>query len=72
MSETGQELQTRALAQLDSIWDSAKLDEWRIEFIGRKGAVNALFEQIGSIPKEERGTDRRAGLSGAKMTAGTV
>ena len=55
MSETGQALQARALAQLDSIWDTAKLDEWRIEYIGRKGAVNALFEQIGSIPKEERG-----------------
>ncbi|MCC7161189.1 MAG: phenylalanine--tRNA ligase subunit alpha [Anaerolineae bacterium] len=55
MNENGQALQARALAQLDSIWDPAKLEEWRVEFIGRKGAVNALFEQINSISKEERG-----------------
>lgn len=50
-----QELQSRALTALDTIWDNTKLDEWRVEFIGRKGAVNALFEQIAGIPKEERG-----------------
>lgn len=55
MSENAQELQARALAQLESIWDTAQLDEWRVEYIGRKGAVNALFEQIGSIPQAERG-----------------
>ncbi len=49
------ELKARALQQLDSIWDNAKLDEWRIEYIGRKGAVNALFEQVRALPKEARG-----------------
>lgn len=55
MSESVQQLQARALEQLDSIWDNAKLDEWRVQYIGRKGAVNALFEQIGALPQGERG-----------------
>ncbi len=55
MNESAHELQARALAQLDSIWDDAKLEEWRVEYIGRKGAVNALFEQISALPQAERG-----------------
>src|SRR5437667_8119376 len=54
------ELQSRALQQLDSIWDNEKLDAWRIEFIGRKGAVNALFEHVSALPKEERGAFGKA------------
>jgi phenylalanyl-tRNA synthetase alpha chain len=53
--ENANELKTRALEQLDSIWDNAKLEEWRVEYVGRKGAVNALFEQISTLPKEDRG-----------------
>src|SRR5581483_10630587 len=49
------ELKTQALQQLDSIWDNAALEAWRIAYLGRKGAVSALFEQIGTLPKEERG-----------------
>ncbi len=60
MSETTHELQARALARLDSIWDNAGLEEWRIEFIGRKGAVNALFEQIAALPQAERGAFGKA------------
>jgi len=55
MTESVQDLQSRALQQLDSIWDNTRLEEWRVEFIGRKGAVNALFEQISALPREERG-----------------
>lgn len=49
------ELKTRALEQLDSIWDPEQLEAWRVEYLGRKGAVSALFEQIGSLPPPERG-----------------
>ncbi len=60
MSEAVHELQRRALAQLDAIWENEKLEAWRVEFIGRKGAVNALFEQIGALPPAERGAFGRA------------
>lgn len=55
MSDSAQQLKSTALQQLDSIWDNAKLEEWRVEYIGRKGAVNALFEQLSALPREERG-----------------
>ena len=55
MSQAVQALQARALEQLDSIWDNAALEEWRVQYIGRKGAVNALFEQFGGLPPAERG-----------------
>lgn len=60
MNESAHEIQTRALAQLDSIWDNEKLEAWRIEYIGRKGAVNALFEQISALPQTERGAFGKA------------
>lgn len=55
-----QELKSRALAQLDSIWDNDALDKWRVEYLGRKGHVSALFDQVGSLPKEERGAFGKA------------
>lgn len=54
MSENVTELQARALGALDSIWDTDALDAWRVEYLGRKGAISALFEQIGSLAREER------------------
>ena len=60
MSESAHELESRALQALDSIWDDAQLEAWRVEFIGRKGAVNALFEQISALPKEELGAFGKA------------
>src|SRR5581483_1057694 len=54
MREDLTEMQTRALAALESIWDTDKLEAWRVEYLGRKGAVSALFDQVGALPKEER------------------
>ncbi len=55
MSENATALQARALARLETIWDNEQLEAWRVEYIGRKGAVNALFEQISALPHTERG-----------------
>ena len=49
------DLQARALGQLESIWNNEQLEAWRVEYLGRKGAVSTLFEQIGSLPPQERG-----------------
>jgi phenylalanyl-tRNA synthetase alpha chain len=47
-------LRDDALAQLAPIWDDKALEEWRVKFLGRKGALAALMEKLGTIPKEER------------------
>jgi phenylalanyl-tRNA synthetase alpha chain len=44
-----------ALAQLAPIWDEASLEEWRVKFLGRKGALSAMMEELGALPKEDRG-----------------
>lgn len=49
------EIKAQALEQLDSIWDQAGLETWRAEYLGRKGTVSGLFDQIGSLPAQERG-----------------
>jgi phenylalanyl-tRNA synthetase alpha chain len=48
------QLRADALAQLAPIWDAAPLEEWRVKFLGRKGALAALMEKLGALPKEER------------------
>jgi phenylalanyl-tRNA synthetase alpha chain len=47
-------LRDDALTQLSPIWDDAALEEWRVKFLGRKGALAAQMEKLGALPKEER------------------
>ncbi len=47
-------LREQALGLLEPIWDQAQLEPWRVQFIGRKGALAALMERLGSLPKEDR------------------
>jgi phenylalanyl-tRNA synthetase alpha chain len=49
--------QTRenALKELGPIWDEVRLEEWRVKYLGRKGALSSVMEQLGTLPKEERG-----------------
>lgn len=54
MTQNLDELKTNALTKLDSIWDNAALDAWRVEYLGRKGAVSAMFDQIGTLRPAER------------------
>src|SRR5919202_4137574 len=54
MAEDLIQLRTRALEQLDPIWDQAALEAWRVEYLGRKGEVSRVFEQLGALPREER------------------
>lgn len=48
------QLREQAQSQLAPIWEDAALEEWRIKFVGRKGALAGLMEQLGTIPKEQR------------------
>ena len=49
-------LRANALAQLSPIWNDAALEEWRVKYLGRKGALSSAMEQLGTLPKEERAT----------------
>lgn len=60
MSDELRVLQGRALAEIDSIWDQAGLDEWRVEYLGRKGRVSRIFDRVVDLPKEERASYGKA------------
>ncbi|HEX5370647.1 MAG TPA: phenylalanine--tRNA ligase subunit alpha, partial [Dehalococcoidia bacterium] len=49
-------LRSRALDSLASCSDAAALDAWRIDFLGRQGAVTMVLRGLGELPVEERRT----------------
>jgi phenylalanyl-tRNA synthetase alpha chain len=48
------EIEKAALESLQSIMDSAALDEWRIANVGRSSPLMKLFAEFGKLSKEER------------------
>jgi phenylalanyl-tRNA synthetase alpha chain len=48
------QLRETALAQLESVWDDQALEVWRVQVLGRKGALASAMEKLGTLPKEER------------------
>ncbi len=60
MADQLRELQGQALEKLDVIWDEQALEQWRVEYLGRKGAVSGVFEQLGSLPREQRASFGKA------------
>lgn len=49
-----EQIRSQALKRLDLIWDRSELDRWRVDYIGRKGEISQLFDELGTLPKEER------------------
>jgi phenylalanyl-tRNA synthetase alpha chain len=47
-------LQKEALAALAAVSDEAALEEWRVNYLGRRGLLNTALRSIGSLPAEER------------------
>ena len=52
MSDSISTFRAESLAELNNVRDSDALDAWRIQFLGRRGAVGKLFAQISSLPQE--------------------
>jgi phenylalanyl-tRNA synthetase alpha chain len=48
------ELQARAESELGAITDLQQLEEWRIRYLGTKGALTMALKDLGTIPKEDR------------------
>ena len=49
-----QTLRTEALARLDHITDLTVLDTWRIDYLGRRGALTQVMRGIGKLAPEQR------------------
>jgi phenylalanyl-tRNA synthetase alpha chain len=54
MADDLHQIRSEALGRLDSIWDHAALDRWRVDYLGRNGVISRIFDELGTIPKEER------------------
>ena len=57
----------QAEAAIDSAEDLRQLDEVRVEFLGKKGALTALLRELGGLPADERPAAGQA-INEAKQT----
>src|SRR5512146_1588240 len=49
-----EEIQARALAELETVDDEARLDAWRVANLGRSSEVMQVFSRLPQYPKELR------------------
>jgi len=56
-----QALQDEALKALEVISDTEALEQWRVKYLGRGGALTRLLRSIGRLPPEERPLAGRKG-----------
>ena len=54
MKQQLEQIKQEALAALDAVTTPAALDELRVRYLGKKGAVTAVLKQMGSLSAEER------------------
>src|SRR5918911_1286855 len=54
MREKLAELQSRALAELERVGDLEALEDWRVQFLGGRGALRELQRGLGGPPPAER------------------
>ena len=48
------EVRTEALARLTEVRDLTALDDWRVHYLGRKGALTQVMRGIGTLPAAQR------------------
>lgn len=54
LDSTLSEIEARALSAIEGAADAAALEEARVEFLGRKGALAQIGKDMGKLPPEER------------------
>jgi len=54
MLEELHDLRERALQELEVVSDLTALDQWRIDYLGRKGTLTQILRSVGELPPEER------------------
>ena len=48
------QIEASALAALQAVADETSLEAWRVAYLGRSSPLMGVFDQLGSLPKEER------------------
>ena len=48
------QIEASALAALQAVADEASLEGWRVAYLGRSSPLMGVFDQLGSLTKEER------------------
>jgi len=54
MLEQLEQTEGQALAELEKVQDEESLERWRVSHLGRSSALMHTFDQLGSLPREER------------------
>ena len=54
MLDTLRDLESTAIQELSSIEDQEGLERWRVQYLGKKGAVTQALRGLGSLPAAER------------------
>ena len=54
MIDQVQEIKEKALRELESASSPDQLEQWRISYLGRKGALTQVLRRLGKLPPEER------------------
>ncbi len=54
MEQELQSLRTQAIQLLDEINESSQLEDYRIQFLGRKGQFSTIMRKLGTVAKEDR------------------
>jgi phenylalanyl-tRNA synthetase alpha chain len=61
MLEELQSLEKQVLAELEQVASEEQLEAWRLNVLGRKGALTGLLRNVGVLPVEERPVAGREG-----------
>ena len=54
MNENINKLREEVWLELEKIADLEALEKFRVNYLGKKGAITALLRSMGTLPKEER------------------
>lgn len=54
MIERLKELREKALRELEEAEDLEKAEEWRVAYLGRRGALTQILRSVGKLPPQER------------------
>lgn len=54
MKQQVEDIRAKALSALEQLTDSRMLEQWRIEYLGKKGALTALLRGMGKVEPQQR------------------
>ena len=52
--EQVEEVEAKGLRELEQLADPTQIERWRVEFLGKKGALTNVLRSLGSLPTDQR------------------